>query len=308
MGRGCTRAFGRGRFFPGQPMSLLLRVNLVFLALTLCLAAAAGLALRSILQTDAQRELLGEAGMLLDGAIATRTYTSNEIEPLLREQLKIDFLPQSVPFYAATQNFLKLHEKFPQYAYKEATLNPTNPRDRAADWEADIIQHFRSAGEVREISGVRDTPMGPSLYLARPIRVDPECLVCHSRPANAPATLIARYGSDNGFGWLPNEIGGAQVVTVPYARAEASVDRSLRALLLIVAATIAVLWLATNALLQFLVVRPLRRMATIADIRSVGEESRDEFPTHGAPEIVRLGVAFNRMHTSLSKAMQMLGG
>ena len=27
--------------------------------------------------------------------------------------------------------------------YKEATLNPTNPRDRAADWEADVVNMFR---------------------------------------------------------------------------------------------------------------------------------------------------------------------
>lgn len=288
-------------------MSLLLRVNLVFLALAVCLSVAAGYACRAILQADAQRALLGEAGMLLDGAVATRTYTANEIEPLLRDQLKTDFLPQSIPFYAATQNFLRLHEKFPQYAYKEATLNPTNPRDRAADWEADIIQHFRNDASVHEISGVRDTPMGPSLYLARPIRVDAECLVCHSRPSNAPATLIARYGSDNGFGWQPGEIVGAQVVSVPYARAEASVDRSLGSFLLIVGSTIAVLWLATNFLLQSLVLRPLRRIAMLADTLSVGKESGDEFPTEAAPEIQALGTAFNRMRKSLAKAMQMLG-
>lgn len=288
-------------------MSLLLRVNLVFFAVSVCLSAAAGYACRAILQADAKRELLSEAGMLLEGAVATRAYTANEIEPLLREQLKTDFLPQSIPFYAATQNFLKLHDRFPQYAYKEATLNPTNPRDRAADWEADIIQHFRSDASVHEISGVRDTPMGPSLYLARPIRVDAECLVCHSRPANAPATLIARYGSDNGFGWQPMEIVGAQVVSVPYARAEASVNRSLGSFLLIVGSTIVALWLATNILLQLLVLRPLRLVAALADTLSIGKESTDEFPSDGVPEIQALGAAFNRMRKSLAKAMQMLG-
>ena len=32
--------------------------------------------------------------------------------------------------------------------------------------------------------------MGPSLYMARPIRVDTECLGCHSTPSLAPATMI----------------------------------------------------------------------------------------------------------------------
>ena len=74
-----------------------------------------------------------------------------------------------MPFYAATQNF-KLRERHPEYTYKEATLNPTNPRDRAADWEGDIIQRFRNDAHAQEVVGERDTPLGKSLYVARPIR------------------------------------------------------------------------------------------------------------------------------------------
>jgi len=288
-------------------MSLLLRVNLALGVLAVCLVAAAGFGCRTILQANAQRDLLGEADMLLDSAVAMRSYTALEIEPLLREQLKTDFPPQTIPFYAATQNFLKLHEKFPQYTYKEATLNPTNPRDRAADWEADIIQRFRGDASMREISGLRDTPMGPSLYLARPIRVDAECLACHSRPANAPATLLARYGSDNGFGWQLHEIIGAQVVSVPYAHAEANVDRSFGSFMLLIVASLAAFWLAANVLLHSLVLRPLRRIAMLADSLSLGQESRDEFPTRGARELRDVGAAFNRLRKSLAKAMQMLG-
>ena len=32
----------------------------------------------------------------------------------------------------------------PDYTYKEAALNPTNPADRALDWEADFINNFRN--------------------------------------------------------------------------------------------------------------------------------------------------------------------
>ena len=113
-----------------------------------------------------------EAGLMMDSAVATFVYTSEEILPLLREQMQSTFLPQSVPFYATTQNFLKLHVQHPEYSFKEATLNPTNPRDRAMDWEADLIQRFRNSAEAHEIVGERDTPLGRSLYLARPIRVD----------------------------------------------------------------------------------------------------------------------------------------
>ena len=50
-------------------------------------------------------------------------------------------------------------------------LNPTNPRNRAVDWEADIVNQFRNNKDSSEIIGDRDTPTGRSFYVARPIRI-----------------------------------------------------------------------------------------------------------------------------------------
>jgi hypothetical protein len=51
------------------------------------------------------------------------------------------------------QSFKALRTKFPDYTYKEAALNPTNPNDRASDWEADIINEFRNNADHKELSG-----------------------------------------------------------------------------------------------------------------------------------------------------------
>ena len=127
-----------------------------------------------------------------------------------------EFLPQTVPAYAATQSFNKLRTLHPEYSYKEATLNPTNLRDRAVDWEADIIREFQANMKRPEISGIRETPTGKTLYLARPIHIkNAGCLTCHGVVSDAPETLLARYGKNNGFGWKMNEVVGAQIVTVP---------------------------------------------------------------------------------------------
>ncbi|MBV9998416.1 MAG: DUF3365 domain-containing protein [Verrucomicrobia bacterium] len=130
-----------------------------------------------------------------------------------------DFPPQSVPAFAATEIFGYLREKFPDYFYKEATLNPTNPRDRATDWESDVVNHFRSGQAEVEFIGTRETSTtGKSLFLARPIKVDNvTCLACHSTPDKAPPSMIKLYGSDNGFNWKLNDIIGAQIVSVPLA-------------------------------------------------------------------------------------------
>jgi protein-histidine pros-kinase len=206
--------------------------------------------------------------------------------------VKNEFLPQSVPFYAATQHFLKLREQHPEYSYKEATLNPTNLRDRATDWEADLIQQFRNDSKTHEIVGERDTPMGRSLYLARPIHAETACLECHSAPAAAPAALIARYGSDNGFGWQAGEVVGAHVVSVPLTSATAAANLVFRSVMAWMAVVVVLTMLVVSIVVYFLVVRPIRRMSGVAEEVSVGNTSVGHFPAGGSRELTALAGSF----------------
>ena len=291
-------------------MNLLARINVALVVVFAAGTLVSIYFIRSSLDTSAHAaKLWNDAGLMMDSALAVRAYTANEIAPLLTEQQKTVFLPQSVPFYAATQNFLAedaLDESSPQYLqHKEATLNPTNPRDRAADWEADIIQRFRNDPTAHEIQGERDTPMGEALYVARPIRVERECLTCHSSPSAAPQPVLARYGPNNGFGWQVGEVIGAQVMSVPLASAQLRETRLLHAMVGTLIAVFVSLLVGVNGVLYLLVVRPLRRTVRIADKVSTGESCASSFPTGGG-EIGALGAAFNRMRVSLEKAMKLL--
>jgi len=287
-------------------MSLLLRVNLALVLVFALGATVAGLACRALLERNAEREIRSEAELMMGGALAARDYTDKEVAPLLQEQMRSRFLPQAVPFYAATEHFLRLHVQHPDYAYEEATLNPMNLRDRATDWQADIIQRFRNDPHLQEAFGERDTPMGRSLYFARPIRAAADCLECHGSAASAPQTVVARYGSSNGYGWQAGEVIGAQVVSVPRGSAEARAQEAFQAFLGSLGAVFVALLLVVNLVLYLLVVRPVRRMAQIADRLSVGDASAPEFPTRGGAEIAGLGRSFNRMRKSLEKALRLL--
>ncbi|MGB8169116.1 MAG: DUF3365 domain-containing protein [Chthoniobacteraceae bacterium] len=155
--------------------------------------------------------LLGQQRML-----AAQQQLIDSVKNKPEELLDSEFHPQSVPAFAATEIFTYLRAKYPEYFYKEATLNPTNPRDRAADWEADVVNQFRNNAALPEFIGTRDTPTGAALFLARPIKIsNVSCLTCHSTPDKAPPEMIKLYGTANGFGWKMDEIIGAQVVSVP---------------------------------------------------------------------------------------------
>jgi protein-histidine pros-kinase len=196
------------------------KFNLLLLAIAIAGVGLFALAAEPLVNAVAREEVLQSSRIMMESAAGARKYTSEQIAPILKPQIGQHFYPQSVSAYAAKRNFDVIHAKFPDYAYREAALNPTNPQDRATDWEADIINDFRSHPNKEEDSFVRSTATGPMLELARPLVNKPACMECHSTAASAPASMIALYGNENGFGWKPGEIIGAQIVSVPMSASQ----------------------------------------------------------------------------------------
>jgi HAMP domain-containing protein len=289
------------------PMNLVLKFNLVLLStVALGLAATAVLGQR-ILQDRARQETVQSARMMLETAMATRAYTSKHVSGLIENQMKYDFLPQSIPSFAATEVLKAMQTNYPDYAYKEATLNPTNPRDRVVDWEADVVQVFRRDATLTELVGERATPTGMSLYLARPITIkDAACLSCHSTPGAAPKTLTDKYGPSNGFGWKQGETVGAQIVSVPSTVAGAAAQNAFQAFMMGVGAVFAAVFVVLNLLLMLMVIRPMKRLARLTEQASLGVEDTTQFALDRKDEIGDLARAFARMRTSLATAMKMI--
>ncbi len=287
-------------------MKLLGKFNAVIVTVFLVGLAVTAWISWTILQANARNEIVERAGLMMEAALAMRSYTIEEIAPLLRPHMTETFHPQTVPAYAATQAFEFLRAKHAEYSYKEATLNPTNPRDRAADWESDIITAFRNQN-LEQVMGVRDTPTGASLYLARPIRItNPGCLSCHSTPDVAPAAMLASYGNANGFGWQLNEVVGAQVVSVPMAVPIAHAQRAFVTFMATLVGVFALIIIALNVMMRRIVINPVTRIAGIADEVSKGVGSAPEFAAEGEDEIAVLARSFARMRRSLEKAIAML--
>jgi len=288
-------------------MKLLVKINLVLFLVFAVGFATTGYLCDRLLQQNAKAEIMENARIMMEAAIAVRTYTASQIKPLLETQMKYTFLPQTVPAYSANTYFGQLQKKFPDYAYKEATLNPTNPINRATDWEADLVEEFRKSQSTTEIVGERETPNGKQLYMARPMKVSsPACLTCHDTAEGAPRTMLERYGNANGFGWKLNDIVTAQIVSVPTHLATQRARGVFVTFMLSLGAVFALLALAINVLLIFLVIRPVNRLSAMASSVSLGNSDIAEFPVSGKDEIAELSQSFNRMGRSLVEAMKML--
>lgn len=288
-------------------MGLRAKFNLLMLVVAVVGAGLFALAAEPLVNAVAREEVLQSSRIMMESAAGARKYTSEQIAPILKPQIGQHFYPQSVSAYAAKRNFDVIHEKFPDYMYREAALNPSNPQDRAVDWEADIINDFRAHPDKKEISVERATPTGPMLELARPLVNKPACMECHSTAATAPASMIALYGNENGFGWKPGEIIGAQIVSVPMSASAVRAEHIRSLFLLPFLGFLALLFISMNILLHFVVIRPMEKIADSAEAVSMGKIDTPEYQYKGRDQIGRLASSFNRMHRSLVEAFKMLG-
>jgi HAMP domain-containing protein len=285
-----------------QKFTILLLVILVFgLGLS-------GFALSSLLRQNARNDIATTGIMLMDTMTSVRNYTTTQVNPELIAQLDTKFLPQSVPGYSAREVFEILRKK-PEYRdsfYKEATLNPTNLRDKADPFETTIVEKFRKDKTLKEDSGFRSTSGGDIFYVARPLAIaDPTCLKCHSTPEAAPKTMIDRYGTANGFNWQLNEIVGAQVISVPASQVIDKANQSSLVILGIVSAIFVLVIFLVNVFLNHQVIVPLKRITRVAEEVSTGH-MEVEFEQLTNDEIGNLAKAFKRMQYSLEMAMKRL--
>lgn len=287
-------------------MGLRLKFNLVLLVVFLLGLGVTGYISYDLLHKNARVEVLRNAGVMMEAALSMRGYTNTQIRPLIPYSEEV-FHPQSVPAYSATEIMAALRKKYAEYAYKEAALNPTNPRNRAVDWETDIVGAFRSNPDRGEISGVRDTPTGLSLYLARPFQIkDKACLACHTTAAEAPPAMVKIYGPNNGFGWKHMEVIGAQIVSVPMSLPIRNANRAFHTFMGSLSAVFVVLFVILNLMMSLLIVRPITRMSQAANKISTGDLDIPEFAESGGDEMALLAKSFNRMRRSLEKAIELI--
>jgi HAMP domain-containing protein len=290
-------------------MKLLTKFNVILLVLFGAGGAIISQVIYSFLIDNAEREVLQQAELMMASATSVRDYTSSDLRPLLElnPEHKKRFLAETVPAFGAMSTFNKLKQSYPDYAYREATLNPTNPEHRATDWDRDIIGYLRDHPDQKQFKGQRETPVGPLMYLATPIAASPPCLECHSNPAAAPPAMITTYGSNNGFGWQPGSVVGAQIVSVPMSVPLAKAKQAFRLLLTYLIVTLVATIIVIDAAVYFIVIRPLMLVSDAADRVSKGETNQPPLPVKGSDEIAAVTASFNRMQLSLAKAFKMLG-
>jgi HAMP domain-containing protein len=252
-----------------------------------------------------------QANLIMATMNGVRNYTSDQVDPIIDpiNQQGETFKPQAVPNYAAQSvfSYVSASPEYAAYTYAEPTLNPTNPSDLAKPDEKKIIEQFIADPSLTKLTGSLKRGGTTFHYSAKPIRVTSQsCLQCHHTPEKAPRSVIASYGDDNGFNWKLNEVVGMQIVSVPTE----TINNRLKATVLAAAFALMIglllVALLTNALLDKLLISPLRSISQKASHASLNPSDVEFQETHRRDEVGALAASLERMRQSLVIAMRML--
>jgi methyl-accepting chemotaxis protein len=308
------------KIFALIPRNFNLRKKLTTLMLTIFVGGmiVSSVVYYNILLGNAKNELNTLSNVLISTMDSVRKYNQDKVNPLLEKQSEEKFLLESIPSYAVSKVFDVLtnsyKDKYGKYRYKDAMINPTNPKDKASDEEIKIIeklsQQDKLAGQNID-QGFLMINGEKKFYTARPIKItQTSCLVCHTTLKNSPKSLQIfyeqnKYGANQGFGWELNKIIGTKIIYIPADEIYKITNKNFLIILGVFITIFALtIFLATLWLKQY-VVQPLNRITQVAEAVSLGDMDV-EFKKHSNDEIGRLADAFTRMKTSLEITLKRL--
>lgn len=265
-----------------------------------------GVILWRLLERRAEMEVTNRGIVLIETMNAVRRYTSEQVNPLLQDDLQreSEFISQSVPAFSARAVFsnFRSSEHYADYVYKEATLNPTNPLNRADLFETELVNQFRADTSLTEVSGFRTLDGELMFYNARPLAVSSgTCLACHGSAENAPASLINTYGTESGFGWQLGEIVTAQMIYVPASEVFETARQEFVIVMGVVIVVFAAIMLYVARMVRTNVGRPIGLMAALATKISADEVRESDIDNEALCKIMERGDELGQMAKTFNK-------
>ncbi len=191
------------------------RIGAAVISLLTCISVA--IVVYYYLKNLATREVYKETEIFIGTADATRRYVKDVLRPTMGDLLTPDrFIPHAMSTtYVGREIMSRLGKRFPDFSYKRAAGNPTNPINKADALELEKIKWFNDHPDRSEWHGL--ILKGERSYYARyrAIRAETECLRCHGDPIDAPQQMKDIYGVEGGYHYRVGEVVAADSIYIP---------------------------------------------------------------------------------------------
>ena len=288
-------------------MGIRMRSILVMGILGLLAIAVIGITSYKLSVGNALDEAKVKSSIILNYAMATKQYMKQVQRPLVKELIESDrFYPELMSGFVSARGTFELFKKSsPDYTFKQATLDPLNPSNRADQDEIKFIKDFAQNPSLKSSEG-RITKNGIDVfYFAQPIKVGSAgCLTCHGDPYDAPKDQVEIYGTETGYNWKMNDTVAAFVVYIPTKTAITAAKKLSFTLIMIGAGGIFMILLILWFFLDRSVVLPIVQLAQRTENFSLGENLDDPITNKSNDEIGTLAQAIERLRISLVKLLQ----
>jgi len=278
-----------------------------FILIILLTSLVSSLVIGYINYSFSRQTTLSEAkskGLLLFNFMqASKQFFRKHQRPMVVELLndKDRFYPEIMSgFVVQRMEYEIFKQKNEGFEYKQATIDPLWPDNKANNDEKKIIQFFKQNPGIDKKEGTIKRTGGEYFYIAEAVTIKKKfCLKCHSDPAKAPEDQREIYGTEHGYNWKLGDTVGASIVYVSIDKAMANAKRNLMLLLLVGSSclfgTLCCIWF----FLDRKIVAPILKLSTLAQDISIGKNLRQQISITSKDEVGALATAINRLQNSV---------
>ncbi len=282
------------------------RLGTGLILLVVCIGTS--LVVYSVGKQQVEADIFKETEIYIAAVEATRTYVKDVLRPQMYALVPDDhFIPEAMSTSFVGREIMgRVHERFKNFRYKRAALDPINPINRADADEAGLVARFNREPNMREWSGliVKD---GHSYYARfRAIYAEPECLRCHSDQASAPPAILARYPDmDSDYRGQMGQAIAADVVYIPVDVTFAKIKRQAWMTFILGGGLLFSLTVLFYALFNYTVVTELKGLLNnfkkLTGTKDDADDPDETAGLEGADEIDQLKEAFESVATELQQ-------
>lgn len=254
-------------------------------------------------------EAFSQSNLLFEQIQSTRKYVKEDLRPLMFHVLpEKQFLKEAMSVSFITKSIMNdFGKKHPDVIYRRAALDPLNPENTANDREREFIDLFQKDRERTVWKGVLEIEHMKYAIHAKPVVIEKECLSCHGRPEDAPATLTKSYDTLHGFNKKEGDIIGVEYLALPLDKTFGQVSDLVMTIFIVGIIGMVLMFTTINSLINLVAVRPLGKVRSFFRSVVTGDMGLDsKFAVRSEDEIGELAHSFNRMMEYLGSFQEKL--
>ena len=289
-------------------MSIKVKINLLFLILGILSA----ILISGFNYYEARQRIFDDAfekaELISAYAMAAREYTVKTMRPLARQVTGPEsFHPEIMGgfFVARAISERFAHDK-PGYLFKQAAINPVNEANQADTEETEIISRFVTDDTLKLQKGIIEKQGENFFFIARPVRAQKNCLICHSSKENAPRGRREMYPGDGGYGYAEDSVVAGFINYVPIQKALQDLRLTAFKTMSIGIGSVLVILMVVWIFINRVIARPVIDLTALANEMSRGKKLDQEIKADSKDEIGALYESFNRMRVSVIKLAKLL--